>query len=200
MQQWAILRETGEKNPDLIKTFYKDLEVTLMGWRQDGYEIILLVDANEVVGKNPGGISSILGKTGLYDILQYKHSHEEDINTHVRGTKQINYIFGTDLIRNHCHSAGILPFGISYQSDHKALFVEINLEGLMKTKITLIETVMARNLMQATPKERTTFLERADIHFQYHNLYQRLQKLTALSNSEWGADQKCEYEKCDEQM
>jgi hypothetical protein len=171
-----------------------------MGWRQDGYEIILLIDANEVMGKNPGGISRILGKTGLYDILQYKHPHEEDINTHVRGTKQIDYIFGTDLIPNHCHSAGILPFRISYQSDHKALFVEINLEGLMKTKITWIDRVMARNLMQATRKERTTFLERADIHFLNHNLYQHLQKLTVSSNSEWGADQKREYEKWDEQM
>jgi hypothetical protein len=43
-------------------------------------------------------------------------------------------------------------------------------------------------------------LEKVDIHFLNHNLYQRLRKLTVVSTAEWGDDHKREYKKCDEQM
>jgi hypothetical protein len=46
MQQWAILRESGEKNPDPIKTFYINLETLLQKWKNLGHETILMMDAN----------------------------------------------------------------------------------------------------------------------------------------------------------
>jgi hypothetical protein len=69
IQQWALLRETGVKDPDPIKIFYNDLETFITEWTQKGSEIILMLDANEPLGERPGGLSQVMGKTGLADLL-----------------------------------------------------------------------------------------------------------------------------------
>jgi hypothetical protein len=50
MQQWTLLREAGNQNPDPIKTFYADLDELLTKWKKLQYEIIVLIDANETIG------------------------------------------------------------------------------------------------------------------------------------------------------
>jgi hypothetical protein len=61
-QQWTIFRETGIKSPDPIKIFYEDLDTELQKWTNLRYEIILMLDANEHIGKRPGGLSQIISK------------------------------------------------------------------------------------------------------------------------------------------
>jgi hypothetical protein len=80
MQQWALLGQEGISNPDPIKIFYQDLEEILTGWRKDKNEIILM-DANEPVGKSPGGLTLVVGKVGMSDILRLKHQNIENLQT-----------------------------------------------------------------------------------------------------------------------
>jgi hypothetical protein len=61
MQQWLLLRESGETDPDPIKKFYNDLEKLIQGWINQNIEVILLLDANETIGERPGGLSSVVG-------------------------------------------------------------------------------------------------------------------------------------------
>jgi hypothetical protein len=107
MQQWTLLREEGLQNPDPIKIFYTDLDEQLTTWRDAGYEIILLIDANETIGDKPSRLTSIIGKNGLTDLIQQRHPHQEEIYTHARGSKQIDYILGTQGVSKHCHRSGI---------------------------------------------------------------------------------------------
>jgi hypothetical protein len=194
MQQWALLRQEGILNPDPIKIFYKDLEDLLTGWR-----IILMMDANEPIGKSPGGLTLIMGKAGMSDILRFKHQNIENLNTYARGSQQIDFIFCTENILPHCQRAGALPFGTGYHSDHKALFITINFEDFFNTKLGAIDTIAARKLIQASPKERQKFMELVDTHFQNQNLYERLRNLMAIPSSEWNSEHSIEYEKCDQQ-
>jgi hypothetical protein len=69
MQQWVLLRQAGLKNLNLIQEFYNDLDTQLQEWRQSGYEILLMMDANENIGSKPGGLTSIMGKAGLVDLI-----------------------------------------------------------------------------------------------------------------------------------
>jgi hypothetical protein len=200
MQQWMILREEGIQNPDPVHTFYKDIESILTKWKAEGHEIILMIDANEVIGQTPGGLTSVIGKIGMTDLIRYRHQTEESINTYARGTKQMDYLYGTDLIRQHCTGAGILPFGTGYHSDHKAIFTVIDFETFFNTKITPSDTITARNLVQATPKERKIFLESVDNHFQNQNIFECLKRLISILQSEWSENHREEYEKSDHQM
>jgi hypothetical protein len=80
MQQW--IREEGETEPDPIQKFYTDLEDQLHKWKEENHEIILLINTNETIGDKPGGLTSVIAKAGLIDLIRYCHPHEEEINTH----------------------------------------------------------------------------------------------------------------------
>jgi hypothetical protein len=69
MQQWSLLREAGIRAPDPIKCFYQDLDSALTVWTTAGYEIILMIDANEHIGNKAGGIGSLVSKFKLMDLL-----------------------------------------------------------------------------------------------------------------------------------
>jgi hypothetical protein len=82
MQQWTILREEGESDPDPIQKCYTNLEDQLQKWKEENYEIILLIETNKTIGDKPGGLTSVIAKAGLIDLTRHCHPHEEEINTH----------------------------------------------------------------------------------------------------------------------
>lgn len=102
VQQWFLLHEEGEANLDPIKSSYMDIEKQLLQRRERGHKIILMINVNELIG-NPGGFTSIIAKVGLTDLIHHCQPHDEEINTYALGTKQIDYIFGTNGVQNHCH-------------------------------------------------------------------------------------------------
>jgi hypothetical protein len=62
-----------------------------------------------------------------------QHFSETYPPTYARGTKCIDYIFGSDWIQTYCKSSGILPLHIG--SDHRAIFIRINLQAILSTEI-----------------------------------------------------------------
>jgi hypothetical protein len=167
-QQWLMLRETN-KNPDPIKTFDKDLTDTLKAWKLKGYEILLMIDANEDVGNKPGGMNQIIYQAGLLDLISSKHDAEKMPNTYARGSKRIDYLFGTEKVLEHCSTSGILPFGFGYPSDHRAIFARINLSKVLQSKLNPVESNAQRLLISATPNERQMFLHELHLHYESQN-------------------------------
>jgi hypothetical protein len=172
IQQWSILREAGDKNPDPIKYFYTDLEAQIKEWKKQGSEVLMMIDANEYIGEKPGGLTTLFGKLEMTDLLRHRHPNKEEPNTHVRGSKRIDYIFGTNKIRDNCIKVGILPFGTGYQSDHRAIFAAINIEKILASNVQAIDSITARKLQQATPKEREVFVHETHEYLKNNNVYQ----------------------------
>jgi hypothetical protein len=138
-QQWIILREK-QQAPDPIKSFDCDLEIELWKWSQNGHEIILMIDTNEEIRQKPGGINAAISKSGLHDILAINHSADKYPNTYARGSQRLDYIFGTEGILCHCKSSGILPFGFGYPSNHQAVFIKIDLSGVLSSQVQSVES------------------------------------------------------------
>jgi hypothetical protein len=69
MQQWALLREAGEKNPDPINIFYDDLASCLHQWKLLGNEMILMMDSNKPIGDKPSKLTGILNKLEMVDLV-----------------------------------------------------------------------------------------------------------------------------------
>jgi hypothetical protein len=183
MQQWSLLRETGHRLPDPIKCFYQDLESELHRWSNAGYEIILMIDANKHIGDKAGGIGSLVTKFQLMDLLALRHPHQKIPNMYTRGSRRINYIFGTTKLQQNCSGAGMLPFGAGYVSDHRALFIRIDMEQILQSSVTPAESSYARKLCNATPKECQKFLEETHIHYTNHNLFDCMKQL--METDEW---------------
>jgi hypothetical protein len=91
MQQWSLLRESGIKSPDPIKWFYQDLSAELQAWTNKGYEILLMMDANEHIGEKPGGIGKIVSTFKLTDLILYKHPEKEIPNTYAENGELTTY-------------------------------------------------------------------------------------------------------------
>jgi hypothetical protein len=113
-----------------------------------------MMDANESIGEKPGGLSRLIGKVRLIDLLKHRHPNNGDQNTYTRGSRQIDYILGTATIRDQCMQAGLLLFGTGYHSDLRAIFVVINIDNILNTKIGAIQSITARKLIQAFKPQR----------------------------------------------
>jgi hypothetical protein len=72
MQQWSLLRESGTRSPDPIKTFYQDLDLEIQKWTKQGHEILLMMDANEYIGERLGGIGQLIHKNKMIDLVLMK--------------------------------------------------------------------------------------------------------------------------------
>jgi hypothetical protein len=160
-----MLREAN-RNPDPVKSFCDDLATEMKKWVENGYEIILMINANEEVGLIPGGISNVISTAGLFDLIDTRHNATKCPNTYARGSKRIDYIFGTERIQQYCVSSGILPFGYGYPSDHRAIFIRCDLAQILSTEIHPMEYSATRLLTSATPKERENFIIELDVHYE----------------------------------
>jgi hypothetical protein len=189
-----------KKNPDPIKAFYSNLEAFLSKWKQLQYEIIIMIDANETIGDKPGGLAPIFNRIGLTDLIYNQHHIEDNVNTYARGSKCINYILGTQKVQDYCVHSGMLPFGVGYQSNHRALFIKVDLQKILQSTVTHLDTINTRKLTQGTPKERHIFLEQLDQHYWNQKLYQQLKSVTEIKDSEWQAAHTETYEQCNKTM
>jgi hypothetical protein len=122
-----------------------------------------------------------------------------NVSTYARGSRKIDFIFGTKRVAEFCTDSGIVPFGFGYPSDHRALFIRINISEILKARVTAVESRHARKLQNATPKERALFLEAVNSHYEQQNLYERMQKLREEASHQWTQEMIDEYEKCDKQ-
>jgi hypothetical protein len=109
-------------------------------------------------------------------------------NTYARGSKQLDYLFGTEKVLEHCSTCGILPFGFGYPSDHQAIFARINLSKILQSKMNPAESSAQRLLIPASPNERKMFLNKLHMHYESQNLYNRLQSLWQTSKDDWTND------------
>ena len=127
-QEMDLLKEYGEI-VDPRKRLLSDLEIHIQQEHSKGYHIILMGDLNEDV-QNSKTIDKFLGATGLYNI--HKEKHNKDLpNTHDRGKWCIDIMAISKTIPSEAiKKSGILPFYSTFPSDHRAMYVDINIEYL----------------------------------------------------------------------
>lgn len=199
MQQWLLLRRKGVTNPEPIKEFYKDILSTLKHWREQAYEIILMIDANEVIGAKTGGLTEIATQINMADLVALHHGSKNEPNTHVRGSKRIDYILGTQRVQDCCTQSGILPFYNGYASDHRPIFARVDLSKLLSDTVTNLESQAARLLSKATPRERQSVIHLVNEHYESQNLYSRLAHLQEVPDNVWSDEHQAQYNECDRQ-
>jgi hypothetical protein len=161
----------------------------------------MMIDANKFIGDKSGGLTTIFGKMGMTELIRHRHPNATEPNTHVQGSKRIDYIFGTQKIQDNCEKAGILPFGIGYQSDHRAIFIAIkNIKQILSTQVQAIDMITARKLQRAMPKEREIFIQETHRYLENNNIYQRLRQLQEGEKDGWSESDIQEYETCDQHL
>jgi exonuclease III len=127
-QQYNALRLTGVDNPDPCQTFWSDLEKYIKTLTNDKQEVLLMLDANDPHAKE---LNPIMQRLKMKDLHIHLHGTDFEPETHQRGTAQIDFMYGTAKVIEACTKAGIGAYDDICYTDHRHLFVDIDLGWLL---------------------------------------------------------------------
>ena len=83
-------------------------------------------DFNEaLVGVSNRGLDSMVNKFNLLDLLPYHHGMEGEIESYSRGSKRLDYAFGTQELAESIVRIGLTPYNFVDSSDHQGLFIDL---------------------------------------------------------------------------
>lgn len=89
--------------------------------------LLIMLDANEVMGEDLYGIVNLMEQLGLVDLLERHHQLSCDIATHANSKhRRIDYVLGSNNLVQFVTKCGYLPFQSGINSDHRACFLELN--------------------------------------------------------------------------
>ena len=116
------------------------------------HEVILLVDANEAFISSEYGLTKLTRKTNLTDPIFNKHGSHLEPNTHKSGISRIDYAFCTPHIEKFIIRCGINPFDLFTSSDHRGLYLDVNIFSYLKYSSTTPSTPKSRLLISTNPR------------------------------------------------
>jgi hypothetical protein len=169
-QQLYLLEEKDAPNTDPIEAFYNDLRSIVTELTRNDHEIVIMIDANSCLEDNKSKFSKWVSELHLIDPLTARHGTERQPATFQGGKHRIDYFLMTQEIYNYVIRAGILPWQSFYTSDHRALFMDIDLAAYLKGEPSLELAVESRyingkdqNAMMKYKKILEEFFETSDI-------------------------------------
>jgi hypothetical protein len=169
-QQWHILRRAGDKTPDPRKRFIKDLEKRVSKATREKQGVIVMLDANESLQHFNNDFTKWVRESGLVDIHVHRHGTEGEPATHTRGKNRIDYMHISQDLVEFVSAAGILPFKTFSKSDHRALFMDIDLDCYLGGRLSDTALATRRGLTSNDPRavrkywaELEDFLHRSKI-------------------------------------
>jgi hypothetical protein len=156
-QQWRLLRQKTGTDPKPRLLFVTDLITKIKEWEKNKYEIVIGMDLNESSTTKNSKLKTILNSTTLLPLVDIENAP----STYSRGTKCIDYILGTPLVKQHTTSQGYLPFYEgAWDSDHRGMYVDIDINNILQQATTLTP-VEQRNLKSTKLKNLWTNSPRA---------------------------------------
>jgi hypothetical protein len=199
MQQWRILRkQEPDCTPDIRQQCLDDLHQLITRQREEGNEIILLIDANECSADNKQ-FQTFLQSTGLIDLVALKHG-EQSPPTYHRGSKTIDYILGTPATADCVTKCGFDSFDESIfdNSDHRGIYIDLDTNHLFNDQDTLPPRTAQRILASNRPKQTKKFTEILYRECRKHNLHEELANI--LANDDLDDATKNKIERLDQTM
>jgi hypothetical protein len=134
-QQWLILKKRDpHNNPDPRSVAFHDLKERINELRQQGQEIIVMMDANDTLQNTRSALTKWTAETKMIDPLVQRHGTEGEPPTYARGSKRIDYILVSENLSEYVTSCGILPLHNICFSAHRALYIDIDLQAFLKSE------------------------------------------------------------------
>ena len=183
-----------DRHEEPLKAFDKDFFTFLNSSREEGYQLIVMMDANENL--RSGHFSQRLRREGLKDHLSHSPNHKH-INSFHRGSTIIDGIF--------C-SGNIVVTTTSYQSfaqspgDHRGIDMEICLTSIFGTKNPHIKPRPPRRLQCKLSHSVKAYNKNLQQYIRIHKLATRAQALKENACQPLTDRQQKEYEEIDKLM
>lgn len=175
-QQVSLLSRAQDILRNPRDAFIRDLSDVIRRYTQDEFELLLIGDFNETVGSNPGGITSLVSKYALVNLMTSKHPGRSPA-TYARGSKCIDYALATKRFADSLITCGYEPFNHRLHSDHRGYFFDFNATTLLGSQIQAMSPRTPRILNSKNLKSVTEYIRRKHKILEDHNVFRRAEKL-----------------------
>jgi endonuclease/exonuclease/phosphatase family metal-dependent hydrolase len=88
---------------------------------KEDHQIILGGNFNDEIGLDMNGITRVIAKHNLTDVMPTSLGDAKEPATYARGTRRIDYIFMSADVASLVQSCGTKPFNHRFFSDHRGL-------------------------------------------------------------------------------
>jgi len=180
-QEKIFMRDRQSKEaPHPRKQFITDLTVFIQEKQKQKHDIILNLDANEVLGEESGGISKLVRDCRLYDLLDLPDvaADEQLRDTYRRGSnRRIDYMFGSQRAKDSIRRRGALAYNDGIISDHRGLFLDLDPMVLFGGNVHDPVSPTTRGFTSKNEKKVKKYLEKLEKYLTEHKVDQRVDSL-----------------------
>jgi hypothetical protein len=186
-----------------------DLEYFTEELKTDGFEADVFIDANETLQhrfrshnhahkyKSDKGFH-IDGSLdcGLSNILAERHAETGTAipNTHLRGSKQIDFVLTTAGIAPFIRAIDLLDFDVVFRTDHRTFFTDIDMDRLFGSSTEKLPSQRLGQLQLEDPRVAMSYRKALDQQFINHSVFRRIKEQYEFSKSgEWTSAQESTY-------
>ena len=181
-QQWTLLREQGNIRPNPRKSFIQDLDKLISSLTANNNSIILAGDFNTMVSDDITGLQRIITKFSLADCVQHLHGNYT-CSTYSRGSKCLDYIFASRTILPAITQAGIPQLGTIVDSDHRPVFLDLNMTKCFGQDISCLVSPPNRSLFSSSPTKCEQYTTRLHSLMNNHNIFSRIERLSTIDTT-----------------
>ena len=174
MQQYTLLREQGEKNPNPGREFYKDLKNSVSEYIAEGHEVLILIDANEE-WKKSSRIYKFAQTVGLLNTAT--EMFESLPPTFPRSGKTIDYALVTPDLLEMVTSFTMVPYNKDILGDHRGFVIEIDKKKLFCETSLENEVMTKRKLHTGDIKTCEKYIKKLEKAMTYHKVFERMESL-----------------------
>jgi hypothetical protein len=155
-QEKVFLRtKLNQVNPHPRRQFILDLICFLND------DLLVALDANEVLGDESAGLSKLLHDCGLHDLLTIPTADDsvqlQDTFRRVTN-RRIDYILGTDRVLQRVRCRGALAYNDGIVSDHRGLFLDFDPHLLFGGNASDPVSLSSRGLTSKNNKKVTAYV------------------------------------------
>ncbi len=181
-QQYALLLSHGVKKPNVRRQFIVDICIFINKLQHEGFEILLSLDANEILGQDiTYGIQHLMSECSLTDL--HRLGPEVPPATYKYGTaRTIDFMLGSPNISDSVRRAGYLAYDDGIFSKHRGLFVDLDFHQLMGP-MAAISPPQSRRLRSEDQPSVDRYVDAFKDYADDHNLWQRVEDLVVAAST-----------------
>jgi hypothetical protein len=138
----------------------------------------VLGDLNEMIGDVNQGLTKLCSECHLKDVIYERHGHRnKDFNTYARGNTCIDYILMAERLEGAIQECGYLPFNQSIISDHRGLYVDVDIvrffgSDTLPTQPMALRDYNSKNIQQTAP-----FINHQAYHLETHGWFHKVKQI-----------------------
>jgi len=201
MQQYRILnkKNTGKKAVDPRKKFWKDCTAVLQKYIKLNHEVLLMMDSND---PDRSAVNNMIAKVKMDDVHISKHGTSNEPETCNKGTKRIDFFFGTAKVIEATRKCGWGAYDEFCDSDHRHGFVDLDLKWLLGGNPPTMSIAANRVLKTSSPRHMKKYCEVLEKIIDNNNLVEKHDNLFDEIKSAGiiTAEQSDELNKLDKQL